>query len=185
MILKPTLLAVAAVVSGVGAVDGERQLRHKVDRERHLRHTVDRELSIKIENGMGAWCLELLDGCTEDGSRVILGDCCNKGDGFDYQACGDFVQLYSRKDSTMCLQADELQDGAYLRLRECGDNRFQLFEWEDSIVPADDPSLCVTYQGQHPDVGDYIKLKKCSRTTGDSWDYVEPSNEERETDDIM
>jgi hypothetical protein len=73
----------------------------------------------------------------------------------------------------MCLQADKLQDGAYLRLRKCSDSRYQLFEWEDSIVPADDPSLCVTYQGQHQDIGDYIKLKKCSRTAGDSWDYID------------
>jgi hypothetical protein len=125
-----------------------------------------------ITDGPGG-CIELLSGSTEDGSRLVVGDCKDKTNGFGERAAGEgVVQLVSVKDGTMCMEPDSLREGAYVRLRKCCDgNRLQLFEWPRHIQAIDDPSLCVTYHGQHPDVGDYIKMKKCSRLQGDNWSH--------------
>lgn len=161
MILKAIFVAVIAVtVPGVTA-----KTLGKIAE-------ADRELIILdayLPESQG--CIELRNGSTRSGSRLVLGDCKKRTNGFDSKDAGNgLVQLVSRKDKTMCMQANPLKEGTFLRLSKCGSSRFQLFDWGGQIVPADDKSLCVAYHGAHADIGDFIKLKKCTRFP-DGWSH--------------
>jgi Ricin-type beta-trefoil lectin domain len=130
----------------------------------------DRELIIL--DGSVRGCIELKNGNTASGAKLVFGNCNRRINGFEEKDLGnttDLVQLYSRKNTTMCMQAEPLEEGAFVRLRKCSrTNKYQKFEWYGQIKPASDKSLCVAYHGQHADIGDYIKLKKCSKFQ-DGW----------------
>jgi hypothetical protein len=161
MILKAILVAaIAAAVPGATA----KRLGKAVEADRELII-----LDAYLPENQG--CIELRNGSTKAGSRLVLGDCSKRANGFDEKDAGNgLVQLVSRKDKTMCMQVKPLKEGSYLVLSKCGGSRFQLFDWDGQIVPADDKTLCVAYHGAHADVGDFIKLKKCTRFP-DGWSH--------------
>jgi hypothetical protein len=178
MLLKAIFVAVIAAVATItkasagqlgepsdsGLHNNDRVTHH--DRDHHERQLV-------MGDGFKG-CVELPGGKVKDGSRLVLGNCSNRDWGFDWSDPDARVaMLVSRKDPTMCVQADTpLKERNYLRLRKCRETRrSQLFDWTSGVAPIDDKSLCLSYHGQTPDIGDFIKLKKCSKATGGwSWD---------------
>jgi hypothetical protein len=135
-------------------------------------------------------CIELRNGCAKSGARLILGNCRNHTNGFDSRELDSgWLQLYSRKDPTMCITASSpLKDGTFLRLRKCKEDRdkqcfawgeqLQPMEWENQVV--DTGNFCIGYDGSKADVGDFIKLKKCTKIRdGESWwgDEIVPDDD--------
>jgi hypothetical protein len=111
-------------------------------------------------------CIELKKGNTACGAKLIFGNCNRKISGFEERDLSgyDLVQLYSRKNTTMCMHVEPIVEGTYVRLRKCNStSKFQKFEWYGQIKPTSDKTLCVAYPGQHASIGDYIKLKKCNK----------------------
>jgi hypothetical protein len=141
----------------------------------------DRRHGRQLIAGQGfAGCIELRNGRTKSGSRLILGNCKNYTNGFDNRELENgWQQLYSRKDPTMCITASSpLRDGTFLRLRKCKEeNDKQWFAWGNQLQPmerenqvVDTGKFCITYAGNKPDIGDFIKVRECSRIRdGDAW----------------
>lgn len=111
-------------------------------------------------------CIELKNGNTASGAKLIFGNCNRPVNGFEERDISgyDLVQLYSRRNATMCMHAEPLAEGTYVRLRKCcRTSKYQKFEWYGQIKPIGDKTLCVAYEGQRADIGDYIRLTKCSK----------------------
>jgi Ricin-type beta-trefoil lectin domain len=163
MIRKAILAALtvfAAVAAGASAATAS--VYETKERLRGSSAAAERELI--VTDGPGG-CIELKNGNTASGAKLVLGDCKRRINGFDARrlAGTELVQVYSRKNTTMCMQTEPLAAGTFVRLRKCSStNKYQKFEWYGVIKAAGDKTLCVSYHGQHADVGDYIKLKKCS-----------------------
>jgi hypothetical protein len=170
MIYKATFVALsafAACITGASAASVS-----VYETKERLRGSANANRELIILDGSVRGCIELKNGNTASGAKLVLGDCNRRINGFEEKDLGnttDLVQLYSRKDKTMCMQAEPLVEGAYVLLRKCSTtNKYQKFEWYGQIKPASDKTLCVVYHGQHADMGDYIKLKKCSKFK-DGW----------------
>jgi hypothetical protein len=164
----------AASVAGAAiasASDGARE-RYRVRVRGAEAADADRRLPI-LDIGL---CIEVPDGEITPGSRLVAGDCKDPTNGLDHTDIPEtksLVTLYSRKNSTMCMHAEPLAVGTFVRLRTCRDsNMYQAFYWwGNNIKPIGDMALCVAYHGENPEVGDYIKLKNCSDVaTGWSFD---------------
>jgi hypothetical protein len=179
MFLKPLCVAVVSAAVTTTASEGslgkqaESDLGGVLMKDNSNRDRHERQL---ITGDGFEGCVELRGGKALDGSRLVLGDCSHHDWGFDWVELDTVARtgkLVSRKNSTMCIQADTpLKEKNYVRLRMCRQNRrSQLFDWDAGVAPIDNKSLCLSYHGQHPDIGDFIKLKKCSDAEGGwSWD---------------
>jgi hypothetical protein len=157
------LLAFAAVIAGTSAASvSVYETKERLRGAAKANH--DRGL-ITLDGDVRG-CIELKHGSTACGAKLIFGNCNRKINGFEERDLSgyDLVQLYSRKNTTMCMHAEPLVEGTYVRLRKCNStSKFQKFEWYGQIKPTSDKTLCVAYPGQHASIGDYIKLKKCSK----------------------
>lgn len=115
-------------------------------------------------------CIEVPSGEIVPGSRLVAGTCDDPMNGFEPDDVpGDIanlVKLHSRKNSTMCMHAEPLEEGTFVRLRTCRDsNTYQEFRTGRKLIrPVGDKTLCVAPHGATPEAGDFIKLKKCSTT---------------------
>jgi hypothetical protein len=172
MIRKAIFVALSAFVASIAGASAASASVYETKERLRGSDKADRELIIL--DGSVRGCIELKDGNTAAGAKLVFGNCNRRINGFDERDLGnttDLVQLYSRKDKTMCMQAEPLVEGSYVRLQKCSKtNKYQKFEWYGQIKPASDKTLCVAYQGQHADIGDYIKLKKCSKFE-DGWSH--------------
>ena len=126
-------------------------------------------------------CVEVKDGKDASGTKLILGDCKNKLNGFEEKA-GNGTGVYTfylRKNKKKCMQvngssAATIKDGTTLYLRSCKKNeRLQVFYHNSgvSLSPIDRKDLCVHHFGATPNIGrDRIVLKNCTRV-GDNGDW--------------
>ena len=107
--------------------------------------------------------------------QLILGDCqqTTGSSGWRFDSKG---QIHSQYNDEYCIQAAALHDGARLKLLPCDNppdsiishntiNPLQQFIYHnhgEAIRPKSDDKLCVTFEGNHPDIGrDKIILRKC------------------------
>lgn len=171
MICKAIFVALYAFVASIAGASSASVSGYET-KERLRGSTAEADRELIALDGSVSGCIELKNGNTAAGAKLVFGNCNRRINGFDYRDLGnttDLVQLYSRKDKTMCMEAKPLEEGAYVRLQKCSKtNKYQKFEWISQIKPASDKSLCVAYHGQHADIGDYIKLKKCTKFQ-DGW----------------
>lgn len=111
-----------------------------------------------MAEGQSSGCIEPENGSVETGNSVILGDCSDDLNTWRKEEPSENATLrfHSRRDDTKCLQATHtgaLVDGAKMRIYPCTDSALQYFLWSgDEIMPVNDPTLCVVYQGTSFDI---------------------------------
>jgi len=121
-------------------------------------------------------CIEVPNGEITPGSRLVAGICDDPTRGLDTvelpESRDHLVTFHSRTNSTMCMHAEPLAEGTFVRLRTCRDsNMYQAFSWwANSIKPIGDRTLCVAHHGDTPEVDDFIVLRNCSESTND-WSF--------------
>lgn len=115
------------------------------------------------------------DACIELSSKeynqvdktLIIGDCKTTGSsGWRFGLNG---KIHSEYNDEYCIQVAS-HEGARLKLLPCdpdNDNPLQNFVYHNhgkAIRPKKDDTLCVTYEGNHADIGtDKLILKKCDK----------------------
>jgi Ricin-type beta-trefoil lectin domain len=172
------IFAIFLMVFSVAAAQQE-FLRGGSDNENPylLDHQVSSSHRILPQGDGFTGCIEVYKGRTSRGTKIMLGDCSNYKYGFDDKEAGTgsnnetIVQFHSRLNEKMCMQATTpYREGSRIRLYPCNKKkRNQLYVWTGDIMPADDMSYCVIYNGQHADFGDSLLLKKCDKTEGYNW----------------
>ena len=124
------------------------------------------------DDGVASRCIEPNDWT----NSLVLGDCSEPQHAWRLEKDGgDSIRFHSRLNDSYCIQAapnEHLINGSDVFLYPCSDNPLQHFRWIDGrIQPAEDPTLCVAYEGGRIIVEgcDFVDVKK-------SWEFVR-SNE--------
>ena len=112
--------------------------------------------------------MEIKDGITTNGQRVMLGDCTAAKNGWRLDDHGRF---HSELDDDYCLQAGygdkHNMVGRVLRIHHCeNNNHLQVWEFEDGeyLSPTLNDHLCVAWRGTTANVGqDPMILIDCRR----------------------
>jgi len=96
--------------------------------------------------------------------NLILGDCKMSSGGWRF---GHHGQIHSEWNDDYCIQV-AAHEGAHLKLLPCDtDNTLQRFVYHnhgEAMHPKSNDALCVTYEGNHADVGtDLLVVKECDK----------------------
>lgn len=128
-------------------------------------------------------CLEVKNGKARDGQGLIWGDCTGaalwRSDGQG--------RLHTELDDNFCVQAGRKgtpEDRDRLRLYECNDGPLQ--KWTNNareIMPAANPTLCVTTRGVNYNYGDPMLLRDCDKTENDFSGDLPSGGEENGNDE--
>jgi len=99
--------------------------------------------------------------------NLVLGDC--KSSSSSGWRFGHNGQIHSEWNDEYCIQT-AAHEGAHLKLLPCdakNDNPLQIFVYHNhgrAIRPKSNNKLCVTYEGNHADIGtDKLVLKECNK----------------------
>jgi hypothetical protein len=150
------LAASDAADGRVSASDGAKGLLRGVDgAKRELQGT---ELDL---------CIEVPNGEITPGSRLVAGTCDAPMNGFnatDVPGTASVVTFQSVRNSTMCMHAEPLVEGTFVRARTCREaNMYQAFNFlKNEIKPIGDRTLCIAIHGATTEIDDFIILKNCS-----------------------
>lgn len=96
--------------------------------------------------------------------ELILGDCSSSDSGWRFDPNG---RIHSQWNDDYCIEV-HAHEGAHLRLVPCDDdNLLQRFVYHvhgEAIRPRSFQELCMTWQGNHADVGtDPVLVKECDQ----------------------